>query len=391
MNRIRTAVIGTGFMGRVHLEALRRIENVDVVEIAATSPEKAREAGAGYNVLNATGDWRDVIVDPSIDAVHIATPNVSHFPIAKAALEAGKHVLCEKPLAMNAVEAQQLADLAAAKKTRAGLCHNLRYYPMVQQMRRMREDGAFGEILVVQGTYSQDWMLYETDWNWRVDPKVSGPSRVMADIGSHFFDMAEHVSGLKVTAVCSDLQIFHPTRKQPLVESNGDGGESFSGKLGSSSDTVNTPIVTEDFGATLFRMGQNGMSRTRGSMTASQVSAGRKNGLVLEIYGTKGGAAWRQESPEELWLGHRDAPNQILMKDPALLQEKARGFADYPGGHAEGYPDTFKQLFRRFYASIADPSLTPDYPQMADGLRQLKILEAELASHKSRAWVDVPA
>jgi len=204
MDRIRTAVIGTGFMGRVHLEALRRVENVDVVEIAATSLDKARAAAAGYNVLNATGDWHDVIRDPSIDAVHIATPNVSHFPIAKAAFEAGKHVLCEKPLAMNVAEAQELVNLQAAKKLRGGLCHNLRYYPMVQQMRRMREAGEFGEILVVQGTYSQDWMLYETDWNWRVDPKVSGVSRVMADIGSHFFDMAEHVTGLKVSAVCSD-------------------------------------------------------------------------------------------------------------------------------------------------------------------------------------------
>jgi predicted dehydrogenase len=374
-------VIGTGFMGRVHLEALRRVENVDVVEIAATSAEKAKEAAAGFNVLNATGDWQDILRDPSIDAVHITTPNVSHFPIAKAALEAGKHILCEKPLAMSVAEAQALTDLAASKTLRGGLNHNLRYYPMVQQMRRMREAGDFGDILVVQGTYSQDWMLYETDWNWRVDPKVSGPSRVMADIGSHFFDMAEHVTGLKVTEVCSDLQTFWSTRKQPQG-----GGESFSGKLGASGTTVDTPIVTEDFGATLFRMG-----RARGTMTASQVSAGRKNGLVLEIYGTKGGATWRQECPEELWLGHRDAPNQILLKDPSLLNEAARGFADYPGGHAEGYPDTFKQLFRRFYASIADASLVPDYPVLADGLRQMKILDAELASHKSRAWVDVPA
>ncbi len=381
MHRIRTAVIGTGFMGRSHLEALRRVENVDVVEVAGTSLDKAKAAGAGYNVLNATGDWRDVIADPSIDAVHITTPNVSHFPIAKAAFEAGKHVLCEKPLAMSVAEAEELVTLQARKKLRGGLNHNLRYYPMVQQMRRMREAGDFGEILVVQGTYSQDWMLFQTDWNWRVDPAVSGASRVMADIGSHFFDMAEHVTGLKVTAVCSDWATFWPTRKQPQG-----GGETFSGKLGSSGATIDTAVVTEDFGATLFRM-----ERARGAMTASQVSAGRKNGLVLEIYGTKGGAAWRQEAPDELWLGHRDTPNQILLKDPSLMDEKARSFADYPGGHGEGYPDTFKQLFRRFYASIADPSLAPDYPQMADGLRQLRILEAELASHKAHAWMDVSA
>jgi len=384
MNRIRTAVIGTGFMGRTHLEALRRVENVDVVEVAATSLDKARAAAAGYNVLNATGDWHDVIADPSIEAVHITTPNVSHFPIAKAAFEAGKHVLCEKPLAMSVAEAQALVDLQMARNLRGAVNHNLRYYPMVQQMRRMREADDFGEILVVQGTYSQDWMLFETDWNWRVEPGVSGASRVMADIGSHFFDMAEHVTGLKVSAVCSDLATFWPTRKQPKL-----GGESFSGKLGTSGETVDTPVVTEDFGSTMFRMAKNGIDRARGVMTASQVSAGRKNGLVLEIYGTKGGAAWRQESPDELWLGHRNSPNQLLLKDPSLLTEKARGFADYPGGHAEGYPDTHKQLFRRFYASIADPSQTPDYPQMADGLRQLKILEAELASHTAQAWKNV--
>ena len=309
-------------MGRVHLEALRRVENVDVVEIAASSPEKAKAAAAGYDVLNATGDYREILADPSIDAVHITTPNVSHFPIARAAFEAGKHVLCEKPLAMNVAEARILTDLQAMTGLRGGLCHNLRYYPMVQQIRSMREAGELGDILIVQGTYSQDWMLYETDWNWRVDPSVSGESRVIADIGSHFFDMAEYLTGLRVRSVCSDFQIFHPIRKRPRS-----GGESFSGKLGATSETVDTTVVTEDFGATLFRMGE----RARGTMTASQVSAGRKNGLVMEIYGTKAGVTWRQETPEELWVGYRNAPNQILLKDPALMSADARSWTDYPG------------------------------------------------------------
>ena len=203
----------------------------------------------------------------------------------------------------------------------------------------------------------------------------------MADIGSHFFDMAEHVTGLKVSVGVQRLADFpsHPQaaerRRRKLSAAS----------WASRAKAVDTQIVTEDFGATLFRMG----TRARGAMTASQVSAGRKNGLVLEIYGTKGGVTWRQETPEELWLGHRDAPNQMLLKDPSLMSEAARGFADYPGGHAEGYPDTFKQLFRRFYASIADPDAPPDYPQMADGLRQMNILEAELESNRRHAWVDV--
>ena len=378
--RIRTAVIGTGFMGRVHLEALRRVPNVDVVEVAGTSLEKARALGAGYGIVNATADWRDIMADPSIDAVHITTPNDSHFPIAKAAFEAGKHVLCEKPLGLTVAEAQSLTELQAITKLRGALCHNLRYYPMVQQIRAMREAGELGDILVVQGTYSQDWMLYESDWNWRVEPAASGASRVMADIGSHFFDMAEHLTGLKVRSLCSDWQIFHPTRKRPK-----NGGETFSGKLGAASESTEEKIETEDFGATLFRMGP----RARGAMTASQVSAGRKNGLVMEIYGTKAGLTWRQEKPEELWIGHRDAPSQTLLKDPSLMLETARGFADVPGGHAEGYQDTFKQLFRRFYASIADPGAPPNYPQMADGLRQMNILAAELESNRRHGWVDV--
>ena len=192
--------------------------------------------------------------------------------------------------------------------------------------------------------------------------------------------MAEHLTGLKVQSLCSDWQIFHPTRQRPR-----NGGETFSGKMAAASESVTEKVETEDFGATLFRMG----GRTRGAMTASQVAAGRKNGLVMEIYGTRAAVTWRQEKPEELWIGHRDSPNQTLLKDPSLMRETARGFADVPGGHAEGYQDTFKQLFRRFYASIADPEAPADYPQMADGLRQMNILEAELESNRRHAWVDV--
>jgi len=202
----------------------------------------------------------------------------------------------------------------------------------------------------------------------------------MADIGSHFFDMVEHLTGLKVRSLCSDWQIFHPIRKKPLT-----GGETFSGKSKPASDCTEVKVETEDFGATLFRLGH----RARGAMTASQVSAGRKNGLVVEIYGTKASAAWCQEKPEELWIGHRDAPNQLLLKDPALMLASARGVTDLPGGHAEGYYDTFKQIFRRFYASIADPDAPADYPEMADGLRQMNILAAEQESSRLHAWVDV--
>jgi predicted dehydrogenase len=382
MQRYKTAVFGTGFVGRVHLEGIRRLGNVELYAIGEPQIEKAQQLAAEFGVSKTEGDYRRLLEDPNVDAVHICTPNALHFPIAKDALQAGKHVICEKPLATSVEEARQLVKLAAETKRRNATFHNLRFYPMVQHMRRMREDGDLGEILVVQGTYSQDWLLYDTDWNWRLDSKANGPSRCLADIGSHWCDMAEHVTGQRITAVCADLQTFHKTRKRPKGPI-----ETFAGKTLKPEDYIEVPIDTEDFGAVLFRMGE----RTRGAFTASQVASGRKNRLNLEIFGTKAGVSWDQERPDELWIGQRNSNNQIIVKDPSLLKERARSYADLPGGHSEGYDDTFKQVFRRFYASIGDLSAPAEYPQFVDGLRQLEILEAELKSHAAHGWVDVPA
>lgn len=380
MKTIKTAIFGTGFMGRVHLEAVRRVEGVECAAVVGRNADAARKLAVAFSIPKVTTDYREVLRDRAVDAVHICTPNAQHYPMAKEAILAGKHVLCEKPLTTTVAESEELVALAQQHGVRNCVCHNLRYYPMVQQMRRMREAGDLGEILVVQGTYSQDWLLHETDWNWRVEPKAAGASRCMADIGSHFFDMAEHVSGLRVTSLCADLQTFHPTRKKPKHSV-----ETFANKLMSAEDYEEVRIETEDFGAVLFRMG----ARARGAMTASQVSAGRKNRFNLEIYGTKASVAWDQERPDELWSGRRDEGNQIFIKDPALLKAEARTYADLPGGHSEGYDDTFKQVFRRFYRSIATAG-PAEYPQFADGLRQLLILEAELKSTHQRGWIDVP-
>jgi predicted dehydrogenase len=379
---IRTAIVGTGFMGRVHLEAVRRLEFVEAAAVVGRNAEATRRLGAGFSVPTITTDYRDVLRDPKIDAVHICTSNAQHFPMASEALRAGKHVICEKPLATTVGEGEELASLAERREARNCVCHNLRYYPMVQQMRRMREDGDLGEILIVQGTYFQDWLLYDTDWNWRVDAKAGGPSRCMADIGSHWFDMAEHVTGLRVTSLCADLHTFHSVRKQPKHSV-----ETFSNKLSGQEDYVETAVDTEDFGAVIFRMGQ----KARGSVAASQVSAGRKNRLSIEICGSRSSVAWNQERPDELWVGHRDSGNQVFVKDPALLKPAARSYADLPGGHSEGYDDTFKQVFRRFYASIAAPAGAPEYPRFVDGIRQLRIVNAALESDRTRGWVDVPA
>jgi len=381
VKRLRTAVIGTGFMGRVHLEALRRVEFVDVVAVAGRQLEAAKKLAEGFGVKKAVDDYRQILQDATIDAVHVCTPNASHFQMSKDALLAGKHVLCEKPLSISVEEAQELVALAQEHKLRNCVCHNLRYYPMVQQMRRMREAGDLGQVHIVQGTYSQDWLFFDTDWNWRVDAASSGPLRAMGDIGSHWFDMAEHVTGLRVRSLCADLQTYYPVRKRPKHSV-----ETFAGKLSTADAEVEEiPVSTEDFGAVLFRMGE----AARGSMTASQVSGGRKNRLSIEIYGTKSSVAWDQERPDELWIGHRDAPNQVIVKDPALMNEGARAYADLPGGHSEGYDDTFKQVFRRFYRSIAEPQAPAEYPQMSDGLRQMTIMQAELESHRNRCWVEV--
>lgn len=380
MRKIKTAVIGTGFMGRVHTEAIRRLGNVEVAAIADATEDLARNFAQQVGVDRSTGDYRTLLVDPEIEAVHVCTPNALHHPISRDFMLAGKHVLCEKPLTVSAAEARDLVDVAKATGVANCLNHNLRYYPVVQHIRCLRENGDLGEILVVQGTYSQDWLLYDTDWNWRIVAKENGPLRVMGDIGSHWMDMVQHLTGLRITSLCADLQIFHKTRKRPKVTV-----ETFAGKTLRPEDYEEVPIDTEDFGAVLVRLGD----RARGAFTASQVSTGCKNRLQMEIYGTKAGVIWNQERPDELWIGQRNANNQIIMKDPSLLAEKARSYADLPGGHGEGYDDAHKQVFRRFYQKVADPSAPIEYPTFADGLQMMQLLAKVLESSQKRAWVDV--
>jgi len=256
--------------------------------------------------------------------------------------------------------------------------HNLRYYPVVQHVRRMIEHGDLGEILIVQGTYSQDWLLYDTDYNWRLDSKDNGPLRVLADIGSHWMDMIQHLTGLKITELCADMATFHPKRKRPKVAI-----ETFAGKTLKPEDYEEVDIDTEDFGCVLLRLGE----RARGAYTVSQMSAGCKNRFQIEIFGTKAGVMWNQETPDQLWIGNRNEPNQLLVKDPSLLMGDAATYADLPGGHGEGYDDTHKQVYRRFYRRVADPSAPVEYPTFEDGLWEMELLEKIMESHRSRSWV----
>jgi predicted dehydrogenase len=378
VKKLKAAVFGTGFMGRVHTEGIRRLGNVEVIGVAARTAETARKFAEALNIERATADYHELLADPTLDAVHICTPNELHFPMAKAALEAGKHVLCEKPLAATVEEAESMIRLAAEKKLANCTFYNVRAYPHVQNMRCLREAGELGDILIVQGTYSQDWLLYDTDWNWRIE---SGSSRTFADIGTHWCDLVEYITGQRITSLCADLSTFLTKRKKPKGSV-----ETFTGKTLQPSEYDEVPIKSEDFGAMIFTLGK----RAKGSLTVSQVSAGRKNRLFVEIFGTKGSVAWNTEFQDELWIGHRNSPNEIVIKDPSLLREGAKSFADLPGGHSEGYDDVFKQTFRRFYRRVADPKAPIEYPTFEDGIRQLRVLDAVLASSQKRAWVDVP-
>jgi predicted dehydrogenase len=379
MHKIKTAVLGTGFMGRVHTEAIRRLGNVEVVALAASPAREARALANQFDVHEVTSDWAKLLDDPEIDVVHICTPNALHGAMAKKALEKGKHVLCEKPLALTSAEAQEMLETAERHKLVHAVNHNLRYYPVVQHVRQMIKNGDLGEILVVQGTYSQDWLLYDTDFNWRILAEHNGASRVVGDIGSHWMDMIQHLTGLRITALCADTMIFHKTRKKPKMAI-----ETFAGKTLQPEDYDQVPIDTEDFASVLVQLGD----RCRGAYTVSQVSSGNKNRFQFEIYGTKAGVMWNQEAPDQLWIGHRNEPNRIIMKDPSLLAPAAAGFADLPGGHSEGYDDSHKQLFRRFYRRVLDPSMPADYPTFADGVRGMRLIEKVLESSRKRAWVD---
>ena len=377
----RVGVVGTGFIGPVHVEALRRI-GAEVVGIVGSTPETTRRKAAALHV--AAFDSLDALLaTPGLTSVHVTTPNHLHAPMVRRVLAAGKHVVCEKPLATTAAEGEELLRLAEA----AGVVHavnfNIRFYPLCQQAQAMVHAGELGRLYQIHGSYLQDWLLKETDWNWRLEPELGGELRAVADVGSHWLDLLGFIAGQPVTRVLADFATFLPIRKKPTRPL-----ETFSGKKPRPDEYEEQPIRTEDYASILLRFGDG----ARGVLTVSQVSAGRKNRLSFEIDGAEAALAWDSERPEELWIGHRDTPSETLLRDPALLHPEARAGTFYPGGHAEGFPDTFKALYTRVYAAVAQggPPAEPDYPTFADGVRALTLGEAIAASAKSGTWTDVP-
>ncbi|MBI1356763.1 MAG: gfo/Idh/MocA family oxidoreductase [Acidobacteria bacterium] len=373
------AVIGSGFIGPAHVEALRRL-GVPVRGILGSRPERSRQAADALGLERGYESLDALLADPRVQVVHVASPNHLHFSQAKAALEAGKHVLCEKPLAMTPSETAELVRLAAERPAQAaGVCFNIRYYPLNLEAATRLRDGALGRVFAVNGSYVQDWLLYETDYNWRVLAEQAGPLRAVADIGAHWLDLVHAVTGLTVESVCADLATVHPVRLRPKGEV-----ETFSGAA--ARDTEPVAVSTEDYGAVLLRFAGGAC----GAFHVSQVTAGRKNRLCYEIAAEKGALAWDSERPNELWQGARESANQLLLKDPSLLSPAVRPFANYPGGHNEGFPDAFKQLFRAFYSAVAEQRPLPaSFPGFADGHDEALLCAAILLSARERRWVDL--
>jgi predicted dehydrogenase len=374
----RAAVVGTGFIGVVHVEALRRL-GVDVVGVVGSSPERTR---LKLGLPEPYNSFEAMLGDERVDVVHLTTPNHLHYPQVKAVLAAGKHVVCEKPLALTSEQSGELLALAEE----SGCVHctnfNIRFYPQAQQARALIGEGRVGDVWNVHGGYLQDWLFLPTDWNWRLEPEKGGALRAVGDIGSHWLDLVQFVTGLRVEEVFADLKTAIEVRRRPTGEVETFGG---AGDV----ERVDEEMGTEDLAHVLVRFD----SGARGSLVVSQVSAGRKNSLRVEVDGSRGSLAWDSERPEELWLGHRDRPNELLLRNPALMAEDARRRTALPAGHAEGFGETFRELYRAVYEAVAVGAMPeePEFPTFRDGHWENVLADAIAESNDEGRWVEVRA
>jgi predicted dehydrogenase len=377
---IGAAVIGVGFIGVAHIEALRRI-GVEVIGVVESSPGRAKQKANAAKLPPVFSDLETALGDPDVDVVHVATPNHLHAEHVRAVLGAGKHVVCEKPLALDTAETADLLARAEASGKVHAVCFNIRFYPLCHQAEALVRTGEIGRPLLVHGGYVQDWLLLETDWNWRLESEKAGRLRSVADIGSHWLDLARFVTGQRITEVMADLHTLIPIRRHPLgpVETFATTSET--------GDLIEEAMTSDDAAGILLRF-EDG---ARGVVTISQISAGRKNSLNLEVDGSAAALSWYSEDPDRLWIGHRGRPNEIWQRDPALATEDVARLIGYPGGHVEGYPDTFRALFAEVYAAVAEGRQpeNPRYPTFADGHDAMAVTEAVARSADERRWVKV--
>jgi predicted dehydrogenase len=382
MKTLKVGVIGTGFIGPAHVEALRRLGGIEVAALAEVDQETAEAKAAAMGIPQAYGDYRKMLEEPDLVAVHNCTPNSLHYSINKAILAAGKHCISEKPLAMNSKESRELVRLAE----KSGLVHamnfNYRMNPVIQQARVMIQKGDLGDIWSAYGTYIQDWLIKPTDYTWRILPKLSGPSRCFADIGSHWCDMIQTLMGAHVTEVTAEFRTVFDKRKRPKREV-----EAFAGKELKPKDYQSYKVETEDLAMAMMRLSNGAVAQ----VMTSQISAGHKNGFTFGIDGSTASIWWDQERPNELWVGRRDEPNQVLVKDASLFYDEAAEFAHYPGGHPEGYPVGTKNVCMKAYQDIrrGRPRKKPLYATFADGHAEMCICDAVVRSAQTGRWTKV--
>ena len=376
---IGAAVIGTGFIGTVHVEQLRRI-GVQVIGVLGSTPERGQARAAALGVRHAYDSLDALLADPAVEVVHVTSPNHLHVEQARAILAAGRHVVCEKPLAMTSAESGELVRLAASAGRVAATNFNIRCYPLNQHAHDAVAAGDLGDVRLVTGRYFQDWLLNDTDWNWRLEPGRGGALRAVGDIGSHWLDLMTFVTGRHVVEVMADLATFITTRQEPTGPV-----ETFSPER--AGETTDRRIETEDAAMILLRF-EGG---ARGAVQVSQISPGRKNSLRWEIDGSAGAAAWDSEDPDRLWLGHRDRPSEILPRDATLMGPSGRAASALPAGHVEGFADTFAAHFRLIYADVAagGPAPRPAYATFADGHDEMLVGDAIAESARSGRWVAV--
>jgi predicted dehydrogenase len=378
IHQLRAGVIGAGFIGPVHIEALQRL-GVRVTALCDV-PQLAGRVAARFGIARTFSDYRQLAAWPEVDVVHVTAPNRLHKEMCAAALAAGKHCVCEKPLGMDTTETAQIVKLARSSGKVFAVNYNIRFYPAVLRLRKMAAQGDLGRIIHVNGSYMQDWLFKETDYNWRLLPGQGGKLRAVGDIGTHWMDLAAFILGAKIASVFAVLDTFYKTRLRPLGEV-----QTFS-KAGAAVRHARFKVRTEDFASILLRFG-NG---AHGNLAVSQVAAGRKNCLRIEIYGSKKSAWWCSEEPETLRFGNRDSANEAVIRATPAFGDGAAGYMDYPPGHVEGFPDTFKMAFRNVYGRIAAGGRgKPLHATAEDGHQEAALCEAILRSHRERAWVAV--
>jgi predicted dehydrogenase len=382
MKRIKVGLIGTGYIGMVHLDILRRLGGVEVVALADTNQELARQAAAKFGVARIHETAEALIGDPEVEVVHDCAPNNVHFALNAAAIRAGKEVLSEKPLALDSRESAVLLALAGKHGTATAINFCYRYYPVVQEAAARARRGDLGDVRAFVGHFLQDWLFFETDYTWRLDPQVAGKANVVADLGSHWCDLVQFITGQKIVEVMAELHTCLPKRRKPK-------GGVLSFGAGRAGETEEVAITLDDYAALFLKL-SNG---ARGSFTTCQAAAGRKVDIELQVFGSKESYAWSHVHPNDLWIGHREKANEVFYESSILQAEDTRKYAGLPTGHPMGYHDAVFNLFRDYYEALAAKREGKPYratcPDFRTGHEMMCVIDAAVESDRTGRWVKV--